>query len=143
MFKSQNRWLSFLNTQIKLSEGTVRVKWYRKESSKNILVHAKSAHPIAVKRAVIRNTIKTAVSVCSGEDERLESRILAIHIAQSNGYKNLHSHCRGRNGRRSSSSPIPCARTDKIPLCIPFISDRVSAAINNVSFKPNCKMISR
>ncbi|EYC30490.1 hypothetical protein Y032_0005g2676 [Ancylostoma ceylanicum] len=64
----------------------VQVKWYRKESSKNIILHAKSAHPTAVKRAVIRNMFKTATEVCSGEEERQESKRLASGIMHENGY---------------------------------------------------------
>ncbi|EYC36682.1 hypothetical protein Y032_0867g2770 [Ancylostoma ceylanicum] len=63
-------WLAYLNTKLMLSNGVVRVEWYRKENSKNIIVHAASAHPTAVKRAVIRNMLKTATEVCSGEIER-------------------------------------------------------------------------
>ncbi|KAK6758222.1 hypothetical protein RB195_015816 [Necator americanus] len=36
-------WLPYLNAQIKLHNGIASVKWYRKESSKNILINAKSA----------------------------------------------------------------------------------------------------
>uniref|UniRef100_A0A7I4YVD9 Reverse transcriptase domain-containing protein n=1 Tax=Haemonchus contortus TaxID=6289 RepID=A0A7I4YVD9_HAECO len=33
-------WLPYLNTQVKVSSGVVSVKWYRKATSKNILVRA-------------------------------------------------------------------------------------------------------
>ena len=46
--KPRDGWLPYLNAQVKLSDGIVRVKWYRKESSKNILVNVKSAHPASV-----------------------------------------------------------------------------------------------
>ncbi|EYC36514.1 hypothetical protein Y032_0889g2883 [Ancylostoma ceylanicum] len=84
--KPHNGWLPFLNTQINLSMGNVRVKWYRKESCKNILIHARSAHPMAMKRAVIRNMFKTANELCTGDHERQESRSLASEIAVANGY---------------------------------------------------------
>ncbi|XGW15291.1 hypothetical protein V3C99_001066 [Haemonchus contortus] len=79
-------WLPYLNTQIKISGGRYHVKWYRKNSSKNISLHAKSAHPEAVKRAVVRNMYRTPTGVGSGEVEREESRKLACEIANSNGY---------------------------------------------------------
>ena len=122
----QNGWLSFLNTQVSLSGGTLRVKWYRKESSKNILIHATSAHPAAVKHAVINNMFKTAVEVCTGDTERNESLKLAFKIAQSNGYKELHRR------RRSSSRHVMSNRSlrqNKLPLCVPFFSDKVTKAI--------------
>ena len=56
-----------------LSNGIVTMKWYRKNSCKNILINAKSAHPMSTKLAVIGNMFKTATMVCTGEDERLEA----------------------------------------------------------------------
>ena len=116
-------WLPFLNTQIKISHGVYGVKWYRKNSSKNILVHAKSAHPRAVKDAVIRNMFKTAIKVCTGNEERDESRRLACKIALQNGYAPQH---RPSGFRRHGPNRD---RENKLPLQLPFISDRVTAAI--------------
>ncbi|VDL64221.1 unnamed protein product [Nippostrongylus brasiliensis] len=65
-----NGWLPYLNTQVKVSDGMVSVKWYRKGSSKNILINVKSAHPTAVKRDVVRNMFKTATAVCTDEPPR-------------------------------------------------------------------------
>uniref|UniRef100_A0A7I4Z4P5 Reverse transcriptase domain-containing protein n=1 Tax=Haemonchus contortus TaxID=6289 RepID=A0A7I4Z4P5_HAECO len=83
-------WLLYLNTQINISSGRYNVKWHQKNSSKNgtknILLHAKSAHPEAVKRAVVRNMYRTVTGVCTGEVEREESRKLAVEIASLNGY---------------------------------------------------------
>ncbi|EYC44083.1 hypothetical protein Y032_0472g2059 [Ancylostoma ceylanicum] len=121
--KPSDGWLPFLNTQISLSGGQVRVKWYRKESCKNILIHARSAHPIAMKRAVIRNMFKTAVELCTGDDERKESRKLASDIAGANGYTVFPRH----NKSHTVSGNIP--KQSKIPLCLPFITDTISAAV--------------
>ena len=118
-------WLPFLNTQLKLSNGMIHVKWYRKESSKNIIVHARSAHPINVKRAIIRNMFKTATEVCSGEAERHESARLASAIAHENGCVS-----RGKQYCRASSESKANDCSKKLPLCIPFIWDRMSSAIN-------------
>ena len=78
-------WLPYLNVQFKLFNGLASVKWYRKKSSKNILVNARSAHPISV-RAVIHNMLKTATKVCTGEEERRESQRRVLEIARTNGY---------------------------------------------------------
>ncbi|EYC06420.1 hypothetical protein Y032_0076g1051 [Ancylostoma ceylanicum] len=121
--KPQNGWLPFLNTQINLSGGNVRVKWYRKESSKNILIHARSAHPTAMKRAVIRNMFKTATELSTGDHERQESRSLAHGIAVANGYEVLPRHS------RSHVKSDRISRENKVSLCLPFISDSVSAAV--------------
>ena len=121
-------WLSFLNTQINLSDGALHVKWYRKETSKNILIHANSAHPSAIKRAVIRNMFKTATEVCTGQSERLESRRLAAQIALSNGY-NIQQTRQRRSRRSRLHAATSQTMRNKIPFCIPFISDKVSMAI--------------
>ncbi|EYC20993.1 hypothetical protein Y032_0020g172 [Ancylostoma ceylanicum] len=117
-------WLPYLNTQLMLSNGVVRVKWYRKESSKNIIVHAASAHPIAVKRAVIRNMLKTATDVCSGEIERQESLEQAFNILHNNGYQT-----KPRKTRKLRNASFTEERSNKLLLCLPFVSDRISAAI--------------
>ncbi|EYC27722.1 hypothetical protein Y032_0008g148 [Ancylostoma ceylanicum] len=117
-------WLPYLNTQIKVSDGILHVKWYRKESSKNIIIHAKSAHPSTVKRSVVRNMIKTATKFCTHEDDRWESRSLALRIASSNGYSTLRYQHRPPRVANQSRTP----RDKKLPLCIPFFSDKVSAA---------------
>ncbi|EYC24667.1 hypothetical protein Y032_0013g2040 [Ancylostoma ceylanicum] len=57
-------WPPCLNTKVMLPNDIFKMKWYLKESSKNILVNAKSAHPIAIKRAIIQNMFKTATMVC-------------------------------------------------------------------------------
>ncbi|EYC37951.1 hypothetical protein Y032_0755g2082 [Ancylostoma ceylanicum] len=120
----RNGWLPYLNTQLMLRNGVLRVKWYRKESSKNIIVHAASAHPAAVKHAVIRNMLKTAADVCSGETERQESLKQAFSILHSNGYQTKPKRTRKL---RDTSSTVE--RSNKLLLCLPFISDRISAAI--------------
>ena len=121
--KPTNGWLPFLNAQIKLSGRSVSVKWYRKESSKNILINARSAHPSAVKNSVVRNMFRTAIQMCTGDEEREQSRRLASNIAAMNGYDLHHSNRRPRHPR----SVVESSR--KIPLCLPFISDKVSAVV--------------
>ncbi|EYC17379.1 hypothetical protein Y032_0031g2439 [Ancylostoma ceylanicum] len=71
-------WFPYLNTPLMLCNGVIRVKCYRKESSTNIIVHTACAHPVAVKRAVINNMLKTATNV--GKVERQESLNLASSI---------------------------------------------------------------
>ena len=121
----QNGWLPYLNTQINLLGGAIRMKWYR-GATRNILIHAKSAHPTAVKNAVIRNMFKTVAEICTGDEELKESRGVAIEIANSNGYSiPQHRHNCGMRYTNPCQSP----KENKIPLCLPFISDVVSAAI--------------
>ena len=119
-------WLPYLNTQIHLSGSTAHVKWYRKDASQNILLHAKSAHPVAMKRAVIRNMFRTVAEICTGDEELLESRNLAKTIVRSNGYSIAQN--RSRRSMRSMNTRQDLLST-KVPLCVPFISDKVTSAI--------------
>ncbi|KAK6743041.1 hypothetical protein RB195_010356 [Necator americanus] len=119
-------WLPYLNAQIKLHNGIASVKWYRKGSSKNILINAKSAHPNGMKKAVIRNMVKTATAVCTGDREREESLKLATSIASSNGYSRLRSNTQSR----TTNNTVRIPREGRIPLCIPFVSDSLTAAIH-------------
>ena len=121
--KPKDGWLPFLNTQFKLTGCLVKVKWYRKDSSKNIILNARSAHPSAVKRAILRNMFRTATQMCTGVEEREQSRQLAVNIARENGYTLQHRQSRLHN----SSSNME--RSNKIALCLPFISDHVSAVV--------------
>ncbi|EYB97660.1 hypothetical protein Y032_0139g2148 [Ancylostoma ceylanicum] len=116
-------WLAYLNTQIHLSNGLIKVKWYRKASAKNIIVHAESAHPTAVKRAVVRNMFKTANQVCTGEAERQESLRLARHIAKSDGYTTP------QRPRKRPVTNSNISNANKLPLCLPFVSDEATAEL--------------
>ncbi|EYC07296.1 hypothetical protein Y032_0071g578 [Ancylostoma ceylanicum] len=116
-------WLAFLNTQVNLSNNTIRVKWYRKASSKNILIHATSAHPSSVKRAIVRNMFRTASQVCSDDHQREESLRLASSIARENGY----SLCRRRTPHSGYFHGLKGKK--KLSLCLPFISDDISTEI--------------
>ena len=59
--------------------------------------------------------------MCTGEIERQESRRIASEIATLNGYSASH------HGSARFENRMP--RHNKVPLCIPFVSDRMSAAI--------------
>ncbi|EYC35109.1 hypothetical protein Y032_1148g3690 [Ancylostoma ceylanicum] len=126
----QDGWLPYLNTKVKLSNGIWTMKWYRKESSKNILINACSAHPTAIKRAVIRNMLRTASKVCTGDDERYESLKLASQIASSNGYSASHRSHRHHFMNRNRNQNV-----NKLSLCLPFFSDDVSAAFQKCIFR--------
>ena len=122
----QNGWLPYLNTQIKLTNGIIRVKWFRKQNSKKILINARSAHPTAVKRAVLRNMFKTATGMCTDAERQEESRKLASRIANENGY------AQQRKRRMTHPNNQNVDRQNKLPLCVPFICDHLSAAIQQV-----------
>ncbi|EYB98888.1 hypothetical protein Y032_0127g1402 [Ancylostoma ceylanicum] len=125
--KPTNGCLPFLNVQLRITEGVYWTKWYRKPSSKNILVHFLSAHPTHMKRAVVTNIFRTATKVCSGPAEKEESLVLARQIAASNGYEDYASTSKRR--REVLVKNRDPATAGKIPFYLPFISDEVSTAI--------------
>ncbi|EYC20774.1 hypothetical protein Y032_0021g415 [Ancylostoma ceylanicum] len=67
---------------------------------------------------------RTATELCTNEDERCESRDLASKIARSNGYS-IPQYQR-RPSRAGNQNRTP--RDKKLPLCMPFFSDKISAA---------------
>uniref|UniRef100_A0A7I4YQ85 Reverse transcriptase domain-containing protein n=1 Tax=Haemonchus contortus TaxID=6289 RepID=A0A7I4YQ85_HAECO len=126
--RPRENWLPFLNIQIQLARGTVRTKWYRKPSCKNILIHYRSAHPIRTKQSVISNMFRVASKVSSDTDLKTESLDIARRIAVSNGYPN---RCKGsqRGGHFPPRRIYEQAPVNKVTFCLPFISDEMSRAI--------------
>ncbi|VDL77183.1 unnamed protein product [Nippostrongylus brasiliensis] len=102
-------WLPFLNVQIQLKGANKITKWYRKPSSKNILVHSKSAHPAWTKAAVIGNMFRPARAVSTGEKEREESLTLAQEIAAKNGY--TISDCQRKHISKTFPAPLQMIRS--------------------------------
>ncbi|KAK6763675.1 hypothetical protein RB195_024122 [Necator americanus] len=79
-----DNWLAFLDVNIYLRNEICKTKWYRKPSSKNILIHYLSAHPSKTKKSVIGN--RTAVRVSSSRQEKTRPVNLAHKVGISNGY---------------------------------------------------------
>uniref|UniRef100_A0A7I4YY43 Reverse transcriptase domain-containing protein n=1 Tax=Haemonchus contortus TaxID=6289 RepID=A0A7I4YY43_HAECO len=127
--KPKDHWLPFLNTQVRLEGGFYRTKWYRKPSSKNILVHFNSAHPFKTKRAFTSNMFKTATMVSSGRLEKTESMELARTIALSNGYPVAPKNSYGLYKKEQCGPVIDSL--DEVAFCIPYISDAVSCEIRS------------
>lgn len=121
-------WLSYFSTRDRVSNSEFNVKLCRKSRSKN-MVHVKSAHPMTVKRAVLRNIYRTVEGVCTGQEEREESCILfplrpAFQKADLNGNVPRQRHDRARHGQVRNSPE------DKVCLQLPFLSDRATATVS-------------
>ncbi|XGW13478.1 hypothetical protein V3C99_000084, partial [Haemonchus contortus] len=123
--KPIDTWLPFLNMQVQLERGFLRTKWYRKPTSKNILVHFRSAHPLKTKQAITRNMFRTAKMVSSGDREVAESVELAREVAITNGCpwkeQSLRRPPRSRPHGHTDES------LEKVTFCLPFVSDLVSS----------------
>ncbi|KAK6739453.1 hypothetical protein RB195_008128 [Necator americanus] len=124
--KPKENWLSFLNVEIQWSNGEWKTRWFRKPSSKNILVHCLSAHPWKTKKSVVKNMFRTAVRVTSDVQERIDAINLAQRIANSNGYI-------GNVARRpdlgAQQEYATLVESNKINFCLPFITDDLIKAI--------------
>ncbi|EYC27067.1 hypothetical protein Y032_0009g502 [Ancylostoma ceylanicum] len=59
-----NSFLPFLNAKVRIRNGLKEFSWYRKPSSKNIIIHSRSAHPIYMKANVVRNIGQTKDRIC-------------------------------------------------------------------------------
>ncbi|EYC26545.1 hypothetical protein Y032_0010g1212 [Ancylostoma ceylanicum] len=110
--------LAFLNTRVRIHEGKKEIRWHKKESSKNIILHSRSAHPLHMKVNVVRNLKKTSERIStegSGSDGKIQS------ILFENGYTT-----------RTTGSWRPYAAPDGIPLILPFLNDSFSKRINMI-----------
>ncbi|VDP44783.1 unnamed protein product [Heligmosomoides polygyrus] len=119
-------WLAFLNVELHLAYGTIKTRWYRRPSIKNILIHYRSAHPSSTKAGIIRNMFRTASSVSSDSEQKALSMKMALNIAKINGYP-VQSWQRRR--RRQANAPRREEERNKVPFCVPFISDEMSTEI--------------
>ncbi|EYB83415.1 hypothetical protein Y032_0336g2891 [Ancylostoma ceylanicum] len=108
----------FLNTRVKIHGGMKEISWYKKKSSKNIILHSQSAHPLHMKVNVVENLKKTSDRICttdSGSDEQIHN------IPFGNGYT---------EGRVSSWRPYSVP--DGIALVLPFLNDSSCKKINTI-----------
>ncbi|EYB96537.1 hypothetical protein Y032_0149g2693 [Ancylostoma ceylanicum] len=110
--------LSFLNTRVRICKGEKEIRWYKKEPSKNILLHSRSAHPLHMKVNVVRN-LKTTSRRISTESSECDEKIK--NILFENGYTT-----------RTTGSWRPYAAPDGIALVLPFLNDSYSKQVNTI-----------
>ncbi|EYB99268.1 hypothetical protein Y032_0123g1109 [Ancylostoma ceylanicum] len=110
--------LPFLNTRVRFNNGRPEIRWHRKASSKNIMLHSRSAHPMYMKVNVARNLRKTSERIAAndGESDKAIRKILS-----ENGYKNG-----SMNTWRPHSAP------DGIALVLPYVNEHISKQVNIV-----------
>ncbi|EYC11231.1 hypothetical protein Y032_0051g2089 [Ancylostoma ceylanicum] len=110
--------LPFLNTGVRFCNGRSEIRWHRKASSKNIMLHSRSAHPTYMKVNVARNLKKTSERIAANDEEgdKMIRRILS-----ENGYNNGNI-----NTWRPHSAP------DGIALVLPYVNEHISKQVNIV-----------
>ncbi|EYC13713.1 hypothetical protein Y032_0043g880 [Ancylostoma ceylanicum] len=114
-----NGFLPFLNTKARIQDGLKEFGWYKKPSSKNIIIHSRSAHPIYMKANVIRNIRQTKDKIggvaSSSNDDELE------RILEENGYS-----------KDVIRTWYPFSPPDGIPMVLPFVNDRTAREVNRI-----------
>ncbi|EYC10257.1 hypothetical protein Y032_0056g2642 [Ancylostoma ceylanicum] len=110
--------LPFLNTKVRICDGTTEIRWYRKRSSKNIILHSRSAHPTFMKVNVVRNLIKTSGRITASNsdvDETIQS------ILFDNGYN---------SGEITTWRPH--SAPDGIALVLPYLNEHLAKRVNTI-----------
>ncbi|EYC20386.1 hypothetical protein Y032_0022g598 [Ancylostoma ceylanicum] len=115
---SSDGFLPFLNTQVRIRNGMTEIRWYKKRSSKNILLHSRSAHPTFMKVNVVRNLIKTSgrIAASISEDDETIKRILF-----DNGYN---------SGEVTTWRPY--STPDGIALVLPYLNEHYARRVDSI-----------
>ncbi|EYC12226.1 hypothetical protein Y032_0048g1675 [Ancylostoma ceylanicum] len=115
---SRDGFLPFLNTKVRICNGTTDIRWYRKESSKNIILHSRSAHPTYMKVNVVRNLIKTSERIAAGVSETDET---IQRILSDNGYSS-----------GGMTTWRPCSAPDGLALVLPYLNEHLAKRVNAI-----------
>ncbi|EYC32899.1 hypothetical protein Y032_0002g496 [Ancylostoma ceylanicum] len=110
--------LSFLNTRVQFCNGIPEIRWYRKPSSKNIMLHSRSVPPTYMNVNVVQNLKRTCERISWNERQSEET---LQRILSENGYKNGSV-----NTWRLFSAP------DGIALVLPYLNEYSSKQVNIV-----------
>ncbi|EYB95680.1 hypothetical protein Y032_0157g3209 [Ancylostoma ceylanicum] len=114
-----NGFLPFLNTKVCIQDGLNEFGWYKKPSSKNIIIQSGSAHPIYMKANVVRSIRRTKDKIGgvanSSNDNEME------RILEENGYS-----------KDVSRTWYPFSPPDGIPMVLPFVNDRTAREVNRI-----------
>ncbi|EYB98247.1 hypothetical protein Y032_0133g1796 [Ancylostoma ceylanicum] len=109
----------YLNTKVRICNGTTQFLWYKKPIPKNILLHSRSAHPLYMKATVVRNLIITKKKTCN----RVFARGGREHRANI-GRKRLQDI--------HPSSWHPSFVTGGVPLVLPYVNEHTARDVSRV-----------
>ncbi|EYB97657.1 hypothetical protein Y032_0139g2146 [Ancylostoma ceylanicum] len=110
--------LPFLNVKVRICDGTTEIRWYKKRSSKNIILHSRSAHPAYMKANVVRNLIGTSERITARTSETVDT---IKHILFENGYI---------SGNMATWRPY--SAPDGITLVLPYLNERLAHQVNAI-----------
>ena len=124
--KSFDQFVPFLSSQIRINNGELEYKYYRKEQKKQITLNFRSHHPMKTKVEVARNFYKTACTNSSSPSFTEESYRVIDKLLENNGYINPRQFISYKlKGVRSQLDPG--AKT--VTLKLPYISEEISHQI--------------
>ena len=114
--------LVFFSSQIRINNGELEYKYYRKEQKKQITLNFRSHHPMKTKVEVARNFYKTASISSSSPDFTEESYRVIDKLLENNGYA---------NPRQFIDYKLKTVRTQQDPdaktvtLKLPYLSEEI------------------
>ena len=109
----------FLNTKVRIRHGNTELSWYKKPASKNVLLHARSGHPLYMKANVVRNLVITKEKICTQRSSEVDSMV--DRILKENGYSSSRTH-----------TWKPHSTPDGIPLVLPYLNENTALKVNNI-----------
>ncbi|EYC40117.1 hypothetical protein Y032_0628g833 [Ancylostoma ceylanicum] len=115
---SRDGFLPFLNTKVRICNGRPDIRWYRKRSSENIILHSRSAHPTYMKVNVVRNLIKTSERIAAGVSDTDET---IQRILFDNGYS---------SGKMTTWRPY--SAPDWLALVLPYVNEQLAKRVNTI-----------
>ncbi|EYC45630.1 hypothetical protein Y032_0421g1170 [Ancylostoma ceylanicum] len=110
--------LPFLNVNVRICDDTTEIRWYKKRSSKNIILHSRSAHPAYMKANVVRNLIGTSERIAARTSETVDT---IKRILFENGYI---------SGNMATWRPY--SAPDGITLVLPYLNERLAQQVNAI-----------
>ena len=124
--------LPFLDTTITVEpSGKYITELYIKPTSSGIILHADSAQPWKVKRAVLHSQTRRAIKLSSNEQARRRSISRIKDLFLSNGYNSKIIN-KTIDDCLTTARPNVTKRTPITRLVLPFIDDRLASTVQAV-----------
>ena len=124
----EKEFIPFLNSEIKIDEdGVLSTRLFRKPQKKLITLHFNSHHPMKTKINTVRNSYREALFIASSDQEE-DSMKMVDTLYINCGYKHPRDFISSHKTFNPNYTPVA---TFKNIIRLPFVSDRLSADIDN------------
>ena len=121
---SEDTFTPFLGSAVRVHNGVVESKFYRKGTRKDIALHHRSHHPLETKIQTARNFYSTAEQSSSSAELLEQSFEIVDRLLVANGYENPREFVKRRTPRK------PTNKTEnRVCLKLPYVSETVSCEI--------------